>query len=127
MKTKTIQRVMTPVELTIGDDEPLERAQALMREHKLRLLPVLNQGKLVGVLDERDVAYLGNSTRLDGQRPLSLVMSRDVVTVNPKERLCDVARSMAEQRYSSAVVVDRGRVIGVFTANDALNIIAGAD
>lgn len=52
----TVRRVMTPDPVTIGVDDPLERAEALMAQHRVRRLPVLDAGRLVGVLCQADIA-----------------------------------------------------------------------
>ncbi|MDB5212478.1 MAG: hypothetical protein JWO86_405, partial [Myxococcaceae bacterium] len=52
-------------------------------------------------------------------------MSTDAYAVSPEARLEDVAASMAANRYGCAVVIERGRVIGIFTATDALRVLAG--
>ena len=51
-----VRHVMTPDPVTITVDEPLERAEALMAHHRVRRLPVLETGRLVGMLAQADVA-----------------------------------------------------------------------
>ena len=51
-------------------------------------------------------------------------MSSEVYTVGPEERLADVARIMAENRYGCAVIVDGSNVLGIFTSTDALALLA---
>ncbi|HKB07185.1 MAG TPA: CBS domain-containing protein [Candidatus Polarisedimenticolia bacterium] len=46
-------------------------------------------------------------------------------TVGPRTSLAKVARSMAKAKYGSAIVMDRGRIVGIFTATDALEALAG--
>src|SRR5437879_4833811 len=55
MTTTTIRDYMTPAPHTIGVEQPLAVAAALMQAHHIRHLPVLHGGKLVGILSERDV------------------------------------------------------------------------
>jgi acetoin utilization protein AcuB len=50
-------------------------------------------------------------------------MSQDVYAVSSRTRLLDVAAEMAEHKYGSAVVIDDGRVSGVFTTVDALKAL----
>jgi acetoin utilization protein AcuB len=54
----TIQKYMTPMPHTIGSDQSLQKAHELMREFKIRHLPVLKGGKLVGILTDRDIALV---------------------------------------------------------------------
>src|SRR3954451_6855057 len=54
----TMKDVMTAQPVTIGRDQTLATAHALMREHHCRHLPVLEQGELVGILSQRDLYFL---------------------------------------------------------------------
>ena len=51
----TIQKYMTTTPHTIGGEQTLAKAEKFMREHKIKHLPVLEGGKLVGILSDRDV------------------------------------------------------------------------
>lgn len=123
----TVQDVMTPQPLTIGRGEPLSTAREMMRTHRCRNLPVLEHGELVGVMTERDLYLL---ERLGGANVDSAeandAMITDAYAVPPDAPLSEVARQMATERYGCAVVIERGRVIGIFTTTDALRVLAGS-
>jgi acetoin utilization protein AcuB len=51
-------------------------------------------------------------------------MTMDVYVAAPSTPLAEVARVMAENKYGSAVVMDRAKIVGVFTTVDALNALA---
>ena len=115
-----IAEKMTLSPHTIGRHEKLSRAYEVMREHGLRHLPVLDGGKLVGVLLKRDLhsveAIAGVDSRVDS---IGEAMVGETYAVAPGELVADVARTMAHHKYGCAVVVDRGRVVGILTATDA--------
>ncbi|MBP6630905.1 MAG: CBS domain-containing protein [Kofleriaceae bacterium] len=116
---------MTTTPFTIGAEQPLERAQALMRTHQIRHLPVLRGGKLEGMVTERDVALI---EALDGVDPGKMLvedaMTTDVYAVAPDAPLDEVAREMASRKYGSAVVVDNTKVVGIFTTVDLAAALA---
>lgn len=122
-----IAEVMTRSPHTIGGGETLARAYEVMREHHLRHLPVVADGKLVGVLSERDLdvieAARGGDRLIDS---VAAAMASDVLAVAPGDRVADVVRTMGERHHRCAVVVDVRRVIGIFTATDALAMLARA-
>lgn len=121
----TIRHVMTPVPYTIGSDQRLSKAHAMMRAHELRHLPVLRGGQLVGVLSQRDLYFLESLAGVDVEiDTVTDAMSADVYCVDPDEDLRDVAGLMALKRYGCAVVLERGHVVGIFTVTDALLHIA---
>jgi len=88
---------------------------------------VLEHGELVGVMTERDLYLL---ERLGGANVDSAeandAMITDAYAVPPDAPLSEVARQMATERYGCAVVIERGRVIGIFTTTDALRVLAGS-
>lgn len=127
MKDKTIADYMTVSPYSTGDDQPLAHAHHVMREHHIRHLPVLNGGRLVGILSDRDLAFVENLRDVDATKVrVDEAMSPTPYAVKKTARLGEVAREMAEHRYGSAVVMENERVIGVFTTVDALRALADA-
>lgn len=121
----TIQKYMSTSPHTIGKGQPLATAQALMAEHRIRHLPVLEGGALVGIVTERDIALVSglrdaNLTRLMVEDAMSPVP----FSVEPESKLDEVADEMALHKYGSAVVTSNGKVVGIFTAVDALSAFA---
>lgn len=117
----SVRQFMSVSPLTIGRDQPLARAHEVMRSHRIRHLPVLDGGKLLGVISQRDL-YLVES--LKGVEPSTVTveeaMSQDVYCVAPDTDLREVIAEMIEHKYGCAVVMDSGHVAGVFTTVDAM-------
>jgi acetoin utilization protein AcuB len=124
-KPLVIKHWMTTSPHSIGRDQTLGVAHKLMREHGLRHLPVLDGGKLVGLLTQRDLYFLESIRGVDMEADrVEDGMSQDVYCVAPDARLAEVVREMAEHKYGCVVVVDAGRVVGVFTTTDAMGLLA---
>lgn len=118
---------MTPAPHTIGSEQKLALAHKIMRDRGLRHLPVLHAGKLVGVLSERDLYFLETVAGVDvDMDAVSDAMSTDVFTAGPDDSLRDVARMMFIHKYGCAVVTEGDRLLGIFTATDALRYLADA-
>lgn len=119
-----IQKFMTPMPHMIGRDIPLKTALSTMREHRIRHLPVLDGGKLVGVLTDRDVKLasgFGDASTLKVED----IMTADPFTVNPEATLDYVTVAMAEHKYGCTIVQqENGKVVGIFTAIDALRVLS---
>jgi acetoin utilization protein AcuB len=116
---------MTRSPHSIGAEQSLARAQAVMQEHGIRHLPVLHGGRLVGMVTDRDVQLVETLDEIDPQLvTVSDAMSQAVYSVSPETPLEMVASTMAEHKYGSAVVM-RGRdVAGIFTTVDACRALA---
>jgi acetoin utilization protein AcuB len=116
-----ISKYMTTTPHTIGVDQTLATAHRLMRDHHFRHLPVLQGGKLVGMVTERDLALIETLKDVDPTKvTVEDAMTPAPYTVAPTAPLDEVVSTMAEHRYGSAVVVDNNHVVGVFTTVDAL-------
>ncbi|HEY8077589.1 MAG TPA: CBS domain-containing protein [Labilithrix sp.] len=122
-----IKDVMTPQPVTIGRKQTLETAHAMMREHRCRHLPVLEHGDLVGVLSQRDLYFLESLGGIELEKDIvEDAMATDAYSVGPDELLAAVCAHMAEHKLGCAVVLERDRVAGIFTATDALRVLADA-
>lgn len=121
MDEPSIDLYMTPSPWTIEPGQPLAAAHALMRAHAIRHLPVLERGALVGLVSLGDLHLLET---LDGVDPKEATvreaMSSPPYAVSPLEPLRRVAAEMATRKLGSAIVMENGRVVGIFTAIDGL-------
>jgi len=111
---------MTPAPLTIGPGQTLAEAHRLMRKHRIRHLPVLSRGKLVGIVSQRDLMLIETlpDVRPD-EVPVEDAMIGTVFVVPPGAPLGGVATRMAARKLGAAIVAENGRVVGVFTVTDA--------
>lgn len=116
----TIRKYMTTTPITMGADQSLATAAKAMSEHRIRHLPVLKGGKLVGVISERDIRIAESFEGVDPKKEsIDFVMTNDVYTVGPETPLNDVVAHMAETKIGSTIIVDAEHVVGVFTTTDA--------
>lgn len=123
--TLRIQDCMTRSPHSIGADQKVGLARTLMRGHRVRHLPVLRGGRLVGMISERDIYWIETLKEQAGDELLvSEAMSPSPYAVPPDAPLSEVVREMAEHKYGSAVVLDGAHVVGVFTTTDALAVLA---
>ena len=117
----TLEQVMTEFPYTIQAHESAERAHELMLDHQVRHLPVEADGRIIGVLSDRDV-NLAMSLRGGRASPVSVfsLCSKPAYMVTKDEPITLVLRTMAEQRYGCVLVAERGRLVGIATTSDLL-------
>ena len=123
--TRMIQEFMTKHPHTIGQEQTLAVAHQMMREHKVRHLPVLHGSHLVGIVSQRDLFLV--ETLKDVQPETMLVseaMTEVPMAVSPEDSLVMVSEEMATKKYGAAVVVEHGKVVGIFTTVDALRALS---
>lgn len=104
---------------TIEPDATVYRALELMAEKNIGALPVVQDGKLIGIFSERDYArkciLLG---RFSKDTLVSELMSSPVVTVTPDMTVYQCMTVMTERRIRHLPVVKDGKLIGIVTIGD---------
>jgi acetoin utilization protein AcuB len=116
-----IAALMKPVPATISPSAPLIEAHRAMRDHRVHHLVVIDEGRLVGLLSLDDLHLMETLGGVDPRQvPIDDAMNSDVFVVEPSAPAAVVAAGMLERDTEAAVVVDAGRVAGIFTARDAI-------
>lgn len=115
--------------ITVEKNDSMQQAATLMKEKRIRLLPVVDKGRLCGILSDRDLkrASASDATTLDVHELLYLIakikvgdiMTRSVITVHQDWTIEEAANLMLERKISGAPVVDdNGQLCGVITQTD---------
>lgn len=149
--TKTVADVMTRDPITATRETPLTDVIKILAERRISSLPVVEGGKLVGIISETDlmwresgvtpppyimlldsVIYLENPARYEreihkalGQTVGEVMSDRHVITITPDKPLREAAQIMHERTVNSLPVVDStGQVIGILTRGDIVRAMA---
>jgi len=118
----TVKLAMTTFPHSVEIDAPLARAREMMREHQIHQLPVTQHGELVGVISERDAALLAKQGNDAGR--VRDACTLDAYVVDHGEPLDRVLLRMARDHIGAALVVKRGKLVGIFTVTDACRLFA---
>jgi acetoin utilization protein AcuB len=120
----TIADAMTTTLHTVNAEQNLKFALDRMQEHNIRHLPVLKGGKLIGILSERDIRFLESYEKIaPEQLIIEEAFTEGAYTVGPSTSLREVCADMSMKKISSALVLNQGELVGIFTWIDALKII----
>ncbi len=120
--------------VTINEDDSMQEAMKLMKQHGIRMLPVLKDGALTGVVTDRDLkrASASDATTLDVHELLYLIskikvkniMSKSPVAVPPDLTVEETAEILLNNKISGVPVVDeKGRVVGTITQTDLFRVL----
>jgi len=116
----SIQNYMTAVPHTVGHDMPLEKAKEMMRQQLCHHLPVLNGGKLVGVVSDTDLRAAEKFSKKTDWL-VENIMTDEPVVVSSTEDVFQVAMLMHQKKIGSVIVSGTpDSPWGIFTATDAL-------
>jgi CBS domain-containing protein len=116
---------MTPAAVTDRPDDTLRQAAGKMREQQTGSLLVLEGKELVGIVTERDVLK-AVATDVPLDTPISEVMSKDLITVEPGTSLREAARIMTERWIRHLPVLEGDRLVGIVSQRDLAGVLAGA-
>jgi acetoin utilization protein AcuB len=123
----SIMAVMTPFPYSVNIDESIVRAEEIMRLHGVRHVPVEEDGEIVGIATQRDIGRLVNpALDASGRARIQVrrICVRDPYIVDLDERLDRVLLEMADRHLGSALVVRKGKLVGIFTVTDACRVLA---
>jgi acetoin utilization protein AcuB len=123
---------------TTRPDAPLLDAYLVMRDHRVRHVPVVEDGKLLGILSNRDLrSNLPEVRRLEsGSASLahalvsvrvSEVMTYPVVTTVPEASIREAASVMSREKVGALPVLSDGRLLGILSSDDILRALAQDD
>lgn len=121
----SVGSVMTPFPHFVEVDESLLKARVLMVEHDVHHLPVQDQGKLVGILTDRDLKRaLDPDMRLPPKEELFVndVYEPEPYVVEGREPLDGVLDYMATHHLGSAIVTKNEKLVGIITTTDACRL-----
>src|SRR4051812_22591644 len=114
---KTVGELMTRDLVTLKETQNLAIADELLRLHRIRHLPVVRDGKLVGLLTHRDLLKASSVKSADpAKHPLwaSDIMNREVKTVRPDMSLREALKVMLDNKFGCLpVVAEDGRLAGI--------------
>ncbi|MFO7538003.1 MAG: CBS domain-containing protein [Chloroflexota bacterium] len=130
----TVSDLMTSIPTSITPGSSLRTIIAVMKAAGCRQLPVLDQGKLVGIITDRDIRTVLNSPivlhgrwqdeALLDKATAENAMTPDPVTVTPDTPAYRAAEMLSTYKFGALPVVDGDLVVGIITVTDFLNYIA---
>lgn len=118
--------------ITIAPDATLKEAHDKMWAEGIRHLPVVEDGRLVGIVTDRDIRLATSTLKKDPlscDAPVRAVMKTPVLTADPLDPVEDAARLMREEKVGCLPVVEGKELIGIITGIDlldALIVLTGA-
>jgi acetoin utilization protein AcuB len=128
-----VRERMSTKPVTITADVPITEALRIMRQNQVRRLPVLDaEGKLIGIVSEKDLLYASPSpaTSLSiyemhymlSRLKVTELMTPDPVTITPDTLLEEAALIMADNKIGGLPVMEDGRLVGIITETDIFKV-----
>jgi CBS domain-containing membrane protein len=132
-KEGAVREIMTGSPVTLKPEDTLDLANDIISLGRIRHIPVVEDGRLVGLLSERDLmgAAATEIFGLKQKRKSALlktvlikdVMKKRVITVKPDTPIKDTAQLMADKKIGCVPVVESGELVGLLTTTDILRYV----
>jgi acetoin utilization protein AcuB len=123
-----VRDVMSYNVVTLPSNASIAEAKRIMTVHNVKRVPVVDKGKLVGIITDRSIEHVSPSkatslsvwelSYLLEKTPIKDIMKKDVVTVSPDMDSEEAVAIAQEHNVGSAVVMDDGNVVGILTTTD---------
>ena len=131
--TVTVRDLMAQNPATLDRNETLDLADQIMNLGRIRHMPVVDNGKVVGILSQRDlfrsalIVALGFGRRTTSALIKTIkikeVMTEHVITITPDVAAKDAARLMIDKKIGCLPVVENEKLIGLITETDILRYV----
>ncbi len=103
----------------------MSAAHALMREHRVRHLPVLHGGRIVGIVSDGDLHLIETLKDVDPAKvTVEEAMTAEPYCIKPNTPLDEVVAEMADHKYGCVVVAEGAKVLGILTTTDVCRAFA---
>jgi acetoin utilization protein AcuB len=120
---------MTRNLVTLSPEASVAEALTLCRERRIRHIPIVEEGRLVGIVSDRDLRdaspALGDAERASALQEIRVgdVMTREVSTADPQDSIENVAQEMYELKIGSLPVVAEEELLGIVTSSDVMRAL----
>lgn len=109
-----VEELMTRDPVTLGPESTCTEAARLMKRKHCGSLPVVKDGRLIGIVTDRDIVVRGVAGGKDlAQLAVSEIMTPEPTTVAPDMKAEDASKLMSEKRVRRLPVVENGRLVGI--------------
>ena len=123
-KTITIANVMTKSVISVDASLTINEAAKMMEDAKVGAVIVMENNLPVGIVTDRDFSVKVVSHAYQITSPVKQIMSSPLVSINSDETVRMAADLMHDGRIRKLPVIDDGKVVGIITATDIVNLLA---
>jgi CBS domain-containing protein len=132
-RTLRVREVMVDSPVTVSSGDSLQHALSLLDKHHIHELPVVEQGRLVGIVTDGDLKFFTPAYQLfhdqeevrQALRELTVAeaMTVDPVSITPEATLLEATKLMHTQSIGALLVVEEEKLVGVLAVSDVLRIV----
>lgn len=115
---QTVREIMSTNIAHVTPEDNVYEAATTMREHNIGMVPVMDNGSLLGVITDRDIVLRSVADRKPNSSRVSEIMTNQLVYGTPDMTVEEAARIMAEGQVRRLPIVENSQVIGMISLGD---------
>lgn len=131
-KRVPISKIMTKRVIRVHKNQSLQQVAKLIRDRPIRHVPVMSGKEIVGMLSKTDLEKISFVNTIDGNKltilmydvlTIEQVMTKDVLTIQHKDTVYDVALLLSENEFHALPVMDEDELVGIVTTTDLIKFL----
>jgi CBS domain-containing protein len=113
-----IRDVMTPNPRTVSPDDPIQNAARIMRDEDTGAVPVVENGRPIGMVTDRDIVVRSVADGGTVNRPIREIVTTGIVSVSPEMSTREANELMSEHQVRRLPVVENNQLVGIVSLGD---------
>ncbi len=133
-KRTPVSTIMTKDVITLNRKDNLETAEHLFKIKKIRHIPVVSDGNIIGILSYTDLLRISFADAVDEDEgsvdtivynmfTIEQVMAKNLISVTSETTIKEVAEILSKKEFHAIPVVDDGKLVGIVTTTDLINFL----
>ena len=118
MNNQSVQNIMTTNVATVSPNQTIQEVAQLMSQYNVGAVPVVENGRVRGIVTDRDITLRSTAQGLNAQTPVSEVMSTNLVTGRPNMTVQEAASLMSQNQIRRLPIVENNELRGIVALGD---------
>ncbi len=113
-----LNEIMSRDVISVSPEQSIQEAASLMKQHDIGSIPVVENGQILGIITDRDIALRSTSAGKETTIPVRECMTSNPTVAEPTMDVHEAARIMSEQQIRRLPVVENGQLVGMVAIGD---------
>lgn len=115
---QTVESLMTKSVISVSPNQHIEEAARLMHDYNIGAIPVVEGNHVSGMVTDRDITIRSTADGGNEKKPVSEVMTAEIISVTPQTKVQEAARLMADKKIRRLPVIENNQIVGMISLGD---------
>ncbi|TXD83066.1 CBS domain-containing protein [Subsaximicrobium wynnwilliamsii] len=136
-KSAIVKDIMTSRVITLPLNSTLEQAETVLKENKIKHIPIVHENKIVGILSHSDILRISVADAIEDENgdahdiettvydmfTIHQVMAKTVATITPDTTVKEVAKILTAKEFNALPVIENDELVGIVTTTDLIKFL----